>query len=338
MEGRAWRFSAAPPPYVDEAPSSWICRVAHAHNLTVEELIELQGASASELDLGLGESVLADTALRSGMSEWPAVEPAVAGLVRMARLPDFRPRITAEEWWAYCPSCVHADLDAERVPYIRACWSHPLAMVCRRHGLRLRAWPRGREVLLADGRTFFGMFEEEDFRGVTATPEEIQWFSILARISNADWEEVVSLVVDLADGLMTRTGPQAQDRVALFQFADKDESPQWPGSSRLPHFGLGGLDAHRRLLVLRTIVQLLSYDPLGDTAVPSWLINFVRANARGMNRRTLGNVSADPLFLLMARLNPDAANALALRSVEWPRHARRRMGAAILIGALANQA
>jgi hypothetical protein len=57
-----------------------------------------------------------------------------------------------------------------------------------------------------------------------------------------------------------------------------------------------------------------------------------------MLRRTLVNVRADPLFLLMTRLNPVAANALALRSAEWPRPARIRMGAAVLVGALANQA
>lgn len=338
MEGRGWRFSAAPPPYHDEAPSSWICRVAHAHNLTIEELIELQGGSASELDLGLAELVLADTALRSGLSEWPAVEPAVAGLARMGRLPDFRPSIAAEEWWAYCPSCVEADLDAERAPYIRASWSHPLAMVCRRHGLRLRAWPRGREVLLADGRTFFGRFEDGDFRGTTATPEEIQWSSVFSRSANAEWEEIITLVVDLADGLMTRTGPQAQDRIALFQFADADEASHWSGSARLPRYGLAGLEAHRRLKVLRTVTTLLSYDPTRDSATPSWLTNLVRVNARGTNRRSLANVSADPLFLLMARLNPLAADALALRASEWPREARIRIGAAILVGALANYA
>ena len=69
---RKWRFAAAPAPYKGEAPSSWFCRVAHAHRLTIEELVYLQGASASELDLGMKERVLAEISGKSSVTSWPA--------------------------------------------------------------------------------------------------------------------------------------------------------------------------------------------------------------------------------------------------------------------------
>lgn len=304
VPSRTWRFSAAPPPFPDEAPSSWVCRVAHAHRLTIEEIVALQGATASELDLGLAEGVLADVSRKGGGQPWPPPDPVVVGLSRLGRLPDFRPQVKAEEWWAYCPACIKKDLEGGAVPYIRACWAHPMALACRHHGLLLRSWPRGREVQLADSRTFFSGFTQDDLRSVEASPAERHWSNTLARPGTVDWEGLAVFSIDLADGMLARTGPQAQDRMALFQFAANDDAPRWGGSARLPRYGLVGLEAHVRLLVLRAIVKVLAFDPLKDAEIPSWLRACVQANARGAVRRTLVNVSADPLFLLMARLNP----------------------------------
>ncbi|WP_312491361.1 hypothetical protein, partial [Brevundimonas sp.] len=38
LPDRKGRYPAAPDPFAGEAPSAWICRVAHAHDLTAAEL------------------------------------------------------------------------------------------------------------------------------------------------------------------------------------------------------------------------------------------------------------------------------------------------------------
>lgn len=47
-----WRLDHAPAPQPGEAPSSWVARIAHAHHMLVDELVEVHSCTLAALDRG----------------------------------------------------------------------------------------------------------------------------------------------------------------------------------------------------------------------------------------------------------------------------------------------
>ncbi len=332
---RKWRFAAAPAPYKGEAPSSWFCRVAHAHRLTIEELVYLQGASASELDLGMKERVLAEISGKSSVTSWPAPDDVVEAMQSVGLMPDWEPRLLAHDWWSYCPACVGEDT-GRGTPHIRAVWVHPFAYACLRHGCYLRAWPRDHEVQLADGRTFLLPLGEGRLIQEAASDEELQFAKHLLTPRLQRWEPLAHAVTALADALLTRTGANGIGPVLLREFTDLRAIGGLEGTYRLPRYNLAGQPAHLRLRLLRAVSSIVRHMPDQATDRTSeWLKALVKRR-RYLQPRSLVAASADPLFEMMVRLNSTAADQLAERSKAWPADLRSRMGAAVIIGAIAN--
>ena len=103
LPDRKGRYPAAPEPFAGEAPSAWICRVAHAHDLTAAEIVQLQGCTASEFDAGYGETILHHIAVGAPCLTWPAPSDVVDGLREIGLTPAKPPKLSAEDWWTYCP-------------------------------------------------------------------------------------------------------------------------------------------------------------------------------------------------------------------------------------------
>lgn len=331
-----WGLRSPPDPREDEAPSGWLLRTAHAHQLSSGEFEAIYGVSLVECDLGRGDEILRDLAARLRLRHWPQPSYVALGLARAALLPEHRVRLTVEDWWSYCPRCWAEDLRQAGASYVRKAWCHPFALVCESHSVRLRAWPRGLESKQADSSVLMSPFNGDSLREAAASPLEAQLNSVLARPGVGEWDGYACVVSDLADALLSRTGPQGQGSPAAFEFAAGHTLPRFAGTTRLPLHDLPACGAHLRIALLSIVAELVWFDVADVRERPKWLARLVKGNARSPAPRRIDPACSDPLFLLMASLNPLAANALYVRSESWPLTFRRRMSAAALIGALAN--
>lgn len=335
LPDRKGRYPAAPEPFAGEAPSAWICRVAHAHDLTAAEIIQLQGCTASEFDAGYGESILRDIAAGAPCRTWPATCDVVDGLREIGLVPEKPPKLSAEDWWAYCPTCL-ATSGANWGLQLLALWCQPLALACLEHGVYLRPWPRDREVRLKSGRTSFEPLAGQLLEAEAATDDDLVFGRRLLSPGRADWEPLARAVFDLTDALMTRTGPQAQGAPLLRELLGLSASRNHVGSTRLPLAALWSVPATTRLALLRYLSGLTRWPAL-DQEPPAWLRHLARRPGV-THQRSLNGAGADELFLLLARLNGVAADQLARRASAWPADLRSRLGAAVVIGSLANLA
>lgn len=329
------RYPAAPEPYSGEAPSAWVSRVAHAHDLTIAEIVQLQGYSASEFDAGYGDDIIAHIATGAPTRSWPATCEVVDGLREIGLLPTKVPKLQAEDWWAYCPDCLSGEALYE-APRLLALWCQPLAFVCLEHAVYLRPWPRCREARLVDGTTSFSPLAPEQLHAEPASDEDLDFGRLLLSPGRKDWEAMVRATFDLVDALMTRTGVQGQHPPLLPQLLGLERSGDHIGSVRLPACSLWGVPAVTRLLALRYLSALTRTPALADDP-PLWLSRLAKRLGT-LRQRSLKWASCDELFLLIAKLNAEAAEQLARRSTGWPDHLRVRLGAAIVVGSLANLA
>ena len=323
---------AAPEPYPEEAPSSWICRVAHAHDLSEAELVLHFSSSASELDLGYGDEVLAYVAANSQVREWPSSAAVVEGLREVGLVPAKPARLAAEEWWAYCPTCIGTG-----IPFIRAEWCHPYAFVCLEHALYLQAWPRNGEVQYASGRLVIQWPKNDALSRIPASTHDLIFGRLLLSPAKATWESYARAVLDIADGLATRTGPNGVWPPLLQEYVGLSRSGQHAGSVRPPSRWLWLQPAHTRLAVLKKMSHLFQNPDLVSDEAPGWLREIARRQGE-TNQRRLRGAAADELMLVAARLNRVALDELSQRAGEWPAELRQRWGAAVVVAALARMA
>lgn len=335
LPDRKGRYPAAPEPFAGEAPSAWICRVAHAHDLTTVEIVQLQGCTASEFDAGYGETILHHIAVGAPCRTWPAPSDVVDGLREIGLTPEKPPKLRAEDWWTYCPACQSTG-GAQGMLRLLALWCQPLALICLEHAVYLRPWPRDREIRLASGHTSFEPFADHLLEAEAATDDDLAFGRLLLSPGRADWAPMARAVFDLTDALMTRTGPQAQGAPMLRDLLGLSASGDHVGSTRLPFAALWGVTAMTRLTLLRYLSGLTRPPPLNEEP-PVWLNQLVRRPGV-TQQRSLNGAAADHLFYLLARLNGVAADQLGRRASAWPADLRRRMGAAVVIGSLANLA
>lgn len=320
---------SAPEPYPEEAPSFWIGRVAHAHELSEAELTLHFSCSASELDQGYGDGALAYVAANSRVRAWPSPADVIVGLRELGLVPEKPVRLAGEEWWAYCPMCLGIG-----TPYIRAQWCHPYAFVCLEHATYLQPWPRMREIRYASGRLVLEWPDNNAPYQVSASEEDLRLGRLLLSPAESAWESCARAVLDLADGLATRTGPNGSWPPLLYECVGLPRNGQHVGTVRPPLRWLWHQPAYTRLAVLRKISYLLKVPVLIESNPPDWLRNLARRKGETYPRSLRGAVD-DELILLAARLNRSAVEELSRRSEAWPDALRQRWGAAVVVAAMA---
>lgn len=103
-------------------------RIAHAHYLTLEELLKLTGLCWYRLDEGSPDQVEVLSRMLGA--------PVDAARRNLRRDPEALPPSPAYSW-VVCPHCFDGDVASKRTPYIRVAWSDPLATYCLEHNLPL---------------------------------------------------------------------------------------------------------------------------------------------------------------------------------------------------------
>lgn len=118
----------APQRFSDEALSGWLVRIAHAHYLTLEELLSLTSLCWYRLDRG-------DPQHLQSLSTMLGTTVGAPGL-RLGRVRDARTQSPAW-YWVVCPVCLNGDVANNRAPYIRSGWFDPFATYCVEHNMPL---------------------------------------------------------------------------------------------------------------------------------------------------------------------------------------------------------
>jgi hypothetical protein len=118
----------APARIHDEALSSWLVRIAHAHYLTLAQLQRLTGLCWYRLDEGDLKQVQTFSTMLGRQ-----VEALRRNLLRNRDALPFSPAST----WVVCPACLEDDAASGGTPYIRNAWVDPLATFCLDHDLPL---------------------------------------------------------------------------------------------------------------------------------------------------------------------------------------------------------
>lgn len=333
VEHPHFRYPAAPEPMLGESPSFWLCRVAHAHGMTMNELIRFHAAGASQIDGGHCENLIADIARSAPCREWPSPSAVVAGLneIGLASHPAYA--LSADDWWAYCPACLCTSRSDAPAP-IQSDWCHPFAFVCLEHAAYLRPWPPNQEVQWADGRTGFKPFQLSWLKAEPASDADLQFGRQLLSPNRSDWERLAYAVFDLADALCARTGPNGLDPPLLREMVGLQRGGHHVGAVRLPKGEIWELPAPTRIQVLKALSQVVEYQPACGELPAEWLRNLARRPGSSRARDLYGATN-DPLILILARLNGTAALQLAHRADRWPATQRIRLGAAVIVAAMA---
>lgn len=118
----------APPRFRDEALSAWLVRIAHAHYLTLEELLNLTGLCWHRLEKGDPQHLRSLSTMLGTTVDTPKR--------RLWRVRNPR-RESPAYYWVACPICLDGDVAHNRVPYIRSGWSDPFATYCVEHDMPL---------------------------------------------------------------------------------------------------------------------------------------------------------------------------------------------------------
>jgi len=296
----------SPPIQVDEALSSWLVRIAEAHMLTVIEIEREIGGSISSIDRGDGSLLPRISAMtRVDLEILRQMVPSdlVSHPMRQGPRPPFS--------WAVCVHCLSRDLQANASPFIRRCWTHPLACFCLVH--RTALVPHGQSpIKIAAAATLHG--DDNDCREPCDILLERAEFDDLATINRvcrtlADERNAASLkqriklrwaVRDVADALtVNRRMPNGGALISLFEHALLGRR-SIPGCLRLPLDHWSDVDAATRLLLARLALLIVSdppdptegaKDPLGA----SWPMTFHNHNrVRGL-QGSFAHAIRDPL-------------------------------------------
>lgn len=334
----------SPPIQVDEALSSWLVRIAEAHMLTVVELEREMGGSISSTDRGDG-SLLPRIAAMTRVDLETLRELVPLDLISCPMRQGPRPPFS----WAVCAHCLSRDLQANAPPFIRRCWTHPLACFCPVH--RTALVPHGQSpIKIATAATLHGdgkdcrepcdmLLERAEFddpatinRVCRALTNDRNATGLKSRIK-LRWA-----VRDVADALaLNRRTPNGGALISLFENVLLGRRSR-PGFLRLPLDHWSDVDAATRLLLARLALLILAdpRDPTEGAKEPlgaSWLMSMYHHNKVGGWQGSFTHAIRDPLFFLTTELPKPAVLELNERSKGWPYDLRRRWTYAIAVAA-----
>jgi hypothetical protein len=337
--GPWWRLDHAPTPQPGEAPSSWVARIAHAHHMLVDELVEIHSCTLAALDRGQAPDAWSQIVNRARIANAPAFSEVFLRLANLGLFKGPAPRWGLADWWCYCPKCIQADLQAGRPPFVRSAWLDPLAFACLDHEMLLKAWPHDVERLQPDGATQFELRSLGGGDGTWLTTGQIEIATSLRTIENPGWTQLVHCVLALAGGLALRSGRNHDGPAILKLLTPADRTSSVKGAKDFRAETAGEVDAAARLELLALAASLVTHNA-ADTTSPLVLAELQRLLLAGgrYRPRLRPSASRDPLFIVLANLNERAGDAMARELDLWPDNLQIRMRAAVFVATMARLA
>lgn len=334
-----WRLDLAPAPQPGEAPSSWVARVAHAHHLLVDELVELHACSLPALDWGRDQNAWSQIISRTPTRNAPTPSSVLLELAALGLFTGPAPRWGLADWWCYCPACISGDIKTGCPPYIRSDWMHPLAFACVKHGLRLKAWPDGLERLLPDGAAKFELESLGASDAISLTIGQLGIARSLQRSDDPGWAQLVHCVPALAAGLALKSGRSQDGPTILKLLTPRDRMLSVKGAKDFRAETAGEVDTAARLELLSLAASLVAYTAADPTPplVQAELQRLLLAGGRH-RPRLRPSASRDPLLILAANLNERAGDAMVRDLDRWPDNLQARVRAALFVATMARLA
>lgn len=339
---RHWDLAWAPDPYPNEARSSWLARTAHAHGLLVSELLELHACSLPQLDRGMAEAAWCDIVARTSIAP-PLLDRVTFALNALGPNSGLRPpRWPIGDWWSFCPACVLEDLVEEGITYIRSAWVHPLSFACQLHEQALKPWPHGIELLLPDGSLLFDTVKLEASSQRTLPKAVLEAAAALENPAASNWPSAVAAIFTLAAVLNVKTGSAHFGVPAYALVTEQEQQSSIQGAHQFDLLLPLEADAHARLSLIEAAARIFAFDPsdvsqdVGPQLRAS-LKQVLRSARRSWPRRH-ALAATDPLFVVLANVNPRATEAMLQGFSAWPPEFKARVRAALFVSAMANLA
>lgn len=302
----------APPRFNDEAISGWLVRIAHAHYLTLRELLSLTSLCWHRLDKG-------DPRHLRSLSTMLGMAVNAPGQ-RVARVRDARLASPAY-YWVVCPVCLDGDVANDCAPYIRSGWSDPFATYCVEHDMPL--------VPQIAGDAFGSMFGEvtDMFDG--------RAYKYLQDLDAYDIAALHAFALDIATPVSAFTAKRIRE------LSDVGAALMLPTQRGFPYSVLHELNTRHgrrpilwcgadfdpdtiwryqtpgRLGLLRAALSLLE-PPAATREEGAELHNHEqRLTARSRRISAPGRSVSDPLLFLAVALSPEHRRCVTDRSVAW---------------------
>jgi hypothetical protein len=334
-----WRLDHAPSPQPGEAPSSWVARIAHAHHLLVDEMVEVHACTLPALDRGRAQDSWSQIVSRTPTRNAPAPSKVFLELTNRGLFNGPVPHWGLADWWCYCPTCIQADLRTGRPPFIRSDWLHPLAFACVEHEVRLRAWPHGLERLLPDGAAKFELESLGASDDIWLTTGQLEIARSLRTFKDPRWAQLVHCVLALVAGLALRSGRNHDGPAILKLLTPADRTSSVKGAKDFRAETAGEVDTAARLELLTLATSLVAHSA-ADTMSPLVQAELQRLLLAGgrYRPRLRPSASRDPLFIVLANLNERAGDAMARDLDRWPDNLQVRMRAAVFVDTMARLA
>jgi hypothetical protein len=334
-----WRLDHAPSPQPGEAPSSWVARIAHAHHMLVDELVEAHACTLAALDRGQAQDAWSQIVSRTPTRDAPAFSEVFLKLANLGLFKEPAPRWGLADWWCYCPTCIQGDLQAGRPPFIRSAWLHPIAFACVEHEIRLKAWPHGLERLAPNGAAKFELTSLGDIDAAWLTAGQLEIAKSLRTVEDPGWAQLVHCVLALAACLAIRSGRNHDGPAILKLLTPADRTSSVKGAKDFRAETACEVDAAARLDLMALAASLVAHSA-ADTTSPLVLAELQRLLLAGgrYRPRLRPSASRDPLFIVLANLNERAGDAMARDLDRWPDNLQVRMRAAVFVATMARLA
>jgi len=302
----------APPRFSDEAISGWLVRIAHAHYLTLQELLSLTGLCWHRLERGNPQHL-------RWLSTMLGMEVKTTAR-RLGRVREARSKSPAF-YWVACPICLDDDVANNRTPYIRSGWSDPFATFCVEHDMPLMPQIAGdafgsmfgEATDMFDGRTYKYL---QDLNAYDIAALHAFALDIAAPVS-ASTAKRIREVSDVGAALMLPTQRGFPYSVVHeLNTRHGRRSILWRGADFEPDT-IWRLRTPGRLGLLRAALSLLQPPAATSEEGAELHIHEQRLTARSRRISAPGRSVSDPLLFLAVALSPEHRRCVTDRSVGW---------------------
>lgn len=354
---RPRRLLLAPPPYPDEAVSSWLSRIAVLHGMGVQDLAHDIGLKSQDPDVDILPADLTELAELTRTPSATIQSMVLSNRVASVVPPDLiQWNLNTGLRAQVCGLCLDGDSRAGRDHYVRRDWLSVWALSCAVHHTPLTEVSamdvvpvRGRSPRLRRVRFARSVDEVVDpyrrldrgfsqTRPPTLAQAELLSADILLALQGrgdlerwecaGSWQEARSALLAFADLLVSRSQPSGLSLYAVLLGSSLRIRPDLssPREGVLPR-----LVMPYRGLVLDAL-SCLFLDPLRYCVTsihadgPAGFYNTFRLTGAAFRGPLARVATLDPMAALLALAAPNAVRALISTREQWPRRLQMRLG------------